>query len=346
MYDYRQKRRPRAAKSRPASKSRSVVMKSTSRRSVFSRRRTQQVPKPRSNEPFLIRLLKTLGSVLLGITIIAICAYFFITKMATYLWPLTTPQTLVLVPPLESSQPVSFVQVLLLDPVTQTAQVAELPGNIALTSTGEVPVSSLTPQIESVVQSQPGALSLQLGRVVDEVVVLPSNNPVRTYSEAKNTFQDLINNDTPNLSKSEKIRWWLFILSLSDTDFRARTMTGFSNWQSWLANVAQSRTNSGCSLALINTTRTSGLSRFLSQIMEQSGYQVIKVDSQPKFLENSQLFINPERMQCLEAAQRLKQFLPEAIEVVPDASVTQQARADIVWLLGNDVALAAEPVMK
>lgn len=345
MYDFRQKRRSSAASSRVVTRPKKVVAVVRRKRPSTSRRARQRSQINRRPLAKPSSLLTALGSMLVGVAVIAICIYFFITKLAASIWTLDTPQTILLVPPVSADQSLPFVQVAVLDPSLRTVQLVKLSGNVPLSVTGDVTVNALNTDIQAVTSSHSGAISLKLGRVIDEVVTLPTTEPITTHSQAKRTFQALIGQDTPAVPKATRFKWWLFLLSISDIDFRVKEVSSYSAWEVWLATVAQQQ-SVACSLAVINTTETSGLSRFMSQIMEQSGYQVIRVDSQPKFLSNSQLFLNPQRLHCLPQAERLQQFLPTAIEIVPDLAATQQARADIVWLLGSDVAGPAGQIMR
>ena len=91
-------------------------------------------------------------------------------------------------------------------------------------------------------------------------------------------------------------------------------------------------------MAVINSTEQSGLAGQYSEIAQNIGVRVIRVDSEDQEVEYSQFYLNPEKENnpCRLAVERLKLFSGQVI--TEETEQTQRYRADLVLIFGEDLA--------
>jgi hypothetical protein len=93
-----------------------------------------------------------------------------------------------------------------------------------------------------------------------------------------------------------------------------------------------------CPLSIVNATQQSGLANQLSQVLETANFSVVRKENAKATLGNSQL-ITDGNSHCRQLVQRLQTAWP-FLEVREDASVTQEYRAALVLILGENLLVA------
>ena len=99
--------------------------------------------------------------------------------------------------------------------------------------------------------------------------------------------------------------------------------------------------SSQCTVAILNTTDINNYAGSFSDLLEQSGLRVIRVDGVAEPVAQSRLLVDPSKAECLRVSEQIKKevFLSEAI-VEEDQTIikhyTNRYRADMIILLGPD----------
>ncbi len=94
-----------------------------------------------------------------------------------------------------------------------------------------------------------------------------------------------------------------------------------------------------CAVAVINTTGTSGLARETAHLLETNGVYVVREDSTATTLDVSQMQLSAtSRPTCQSVAEKIASFFPESLVQTTQAQESVRYRADIVIMLGMDMA--------
>jgi len=99
--------------------------------------------------------------------------------------------------------------------------------------------------------------------------------------------------------------------------------------------------SSQCTVAILNTTDINNYAGSFSDLLEQSGLRVIRVDGVAEPVAQSRLLVDPSKAECLRVSEQIKKevFLSEAIVEEDQAIIkhyTNRYRADMIILLGPD----------
>ncbi|MCA9369334.1 MAG: LytR C-terminal domain-containing protein [Pseudomonadales bacterium] len=96
-----------------------------------------------------------------------------------------------------------------------------------------------------------------------------------------------------------------------------------------------------CSIAVINSTESTGLAHETAQMLESNGAYIVREDSISNVSEATHIEIGDQpRAECENLARKLKAFFPESLETGVQTEDSKRYRADIVLLLGLDVVTA------
>lgn len=94
-----------------------------------------------------------------------------------------------------------------------------------------------------------------------------------------------------------------------------------------------------CPIAVINTTSKSGLATVTAKIFEQSRLSVLRVTDDPTNLPESIISVTAEKKHpCYRLAKRLRTIFPNSVKLVDQPQLRQEHRADMVIVLGGDLA--------
>lgn len=180
-------------------------------------------------------------------------------------------------------------------------------------------------------------LFLSLGRVFDQVLIqeLPA---VSTPNQALQFLQNSVFEKGSDLSFNQRLRWWLFAQSLPANSVQVKEISSVQSWKQFVQTTAQKQPLRRCTIGVINTTQTPGLSKTVSSILEQTGYQVVKVDSSNENAEKSYLRFAEGKTECREYGQTIVNGLLPQASIESSAEVLNTYRADIVVFLGQDMA--------
>ena len=94
-------------------------------------------------------------------------------------------------------------------------------------------------------------------------------------------------------------------------------------------------------MAILNTTEINNYAGSFSDLLEQSGLRVIRVDGVAEPVAQSRLLVDPSKIECSRVSEQIKKgvFLSEPI-VEEDQTIikhyTNRYRADMIILLGPD----------
>jgi hypothetical protein len=98
---------------------------------------------------------------------------------------------------------------------------------------------------------------------------------------------------------------------------------------------------SRCTVAILNTTEINNYAGSFSDLLEQSGLRVIRVDGVAEPVAQSRLLVDPSKIECSRVSEQIKKgvFLSESIVEEDQAIIKHYAnryRADMIILLGPD----------
>lgn len=106
--------------------------------------------------------------------------------------------------------------------------------------------------------------------------------------------------------------------------------------EEYLSDYSQDRLR--CTVAVINSTESSGLAAYFANIYEANRYRVVRVDSDDQTaLDSSLLYVAQSDIACIKEAELAARFLPES-KIEESEELSKRYRADIVIFLGRDVA--------
>ncbi len=127
-------------------------------------------------------------------------------------------------------------------------------------------------------------------------------------------------------------RWCLLRFFLRIPFFNSSTVSV----KEYLSDYSQDRLR--CTVAIINSTQSSGLAAYFATIYEANQYRVVRVDSDTKqALESSEIYVAQSDAACNQEAVIAARFLPHS-QIKENELLGERYRADIVIFLGEDVA--------
>jgi len=306
-------------------------------RSGLSSRTARRVGKPAKNKVAVTSKLATSFMMLIkailiwavgGSAVTIISFHLALKFVLPALFPLTAAQTFLFVP---NDVAQTSYTVALINPIQQSVTLATVEKEAVKPLTGNLSL----PEVNQ-----------QLGKIIDQIFFLPSEQKVTNQSTLQHTLGQLISQKTFGLSRSEKLKIWLFTQSLPSSQVYMRNIDTVDAWQKFMSTTAAQTSFKSCSIALINRTKKFGLGKNISQLLEQSGYQIIKVDSQSESLPKSQLYVAENKPTCQKYAERISKSVVTQPQIITDSFQPNIHRADIVLFLGEDVGeLLAAPAV-
>ena len=183
--------------------------------------------------------------------------------------------------------------------------------------------------------------SWELGLLVDQVIALP----VAELSQQS----DLIKALRAKLLKQEKFSWRSTSFLLK-TWFSTRQVKA-NNFEFVASTKLQSKLNqeaNDCALAVVNTTSANGLAGAMAEILEQNGGRVVRITDQDQFYQQSvlsyEVMTQTQLHPCRHWIERLPALFFNQPQVEDQPTLGQKYRADLVIMLGQDLAENLEKV--
>lgn len=187
-------------------------------------------------------------------------------------------------------------------------------------------------------------LNLRFGRMIDQVITVNDTLP-QNSSQVLAQIQALPTYSSPS-GMVQKIRLWLFANAVSSSHWQVQEVSTQKAWEQWLVTQAQKYPLRQCTVGLVNATQITGLGRQVSNLIEQSGYQIIRLESQPQVLPQSQLYVVSSKEKCINYAQNMgKGFINRPIPILDDQKPNEY-RADILLYLGQDIGEEVQTLFK
>lgn len=93
-----------------------------------------------------------------------------------------------------------------------------------------------------------------------------------------------------------------------------------------------------CSVSVVNTTSRSGLAHDVSNIIENTGAQVLQVEGSDATVNKTNIYYPSRKPECKELVDKLLGMFPSEVEIKMNYELpkTQVLRSDIMIMLGED----------
>jgi len=163
---------------------------------------------------------------------------------------------------------------------------------------------------------------------VDEVI---NYSPTNNFPRNKNDLLKLF------LTNRETILDGLIVKDIKDEDITFIEINSKEEWQNFLKKQITWKIDDQCTVAVVNSTDTSGLASELSLVFENSGVEVVRSTNNLWGESETTLFSDDEE-DCLEVKSRIRSISPIELNEVADKSKTSQYRANIVLFIGDELA--------
>jgi hypothetical protein len=129
----------------------------------------------------------------------------------------------------------------------------------------------------------------------------------------------------------------LQVKDISDENITYRQFDSMEQWNEYLSGQLTRKIAEDCTVAVINSTDQPGLATDFSEILENSGVEVVRSTNNLWGEEQSILYSDQEET-CLGVKKRVKSISPiELVENV-DTEITAQYRAHVVLFIGKELA--------
>lgn len=132
---------------------------------------------------------------------------------------------------------------------------------------------------------------------------------------------------------------WNWLLEVKGTPAENINFNKIENLESWQDGLTQTRReiDPKCNVAVVNSTNYSGLAGDISQVLENSGVEVVRATNNIWGDEETIMVVN-DSQSCLEVKSRVQSVSPVELNQVVDQSKTSQYRADVVLFIGEEFA--------
>jgi len=168
-----------------------------------------------------------------------------------------------------------------------------------------------------------------LQNLVDEII--PTQHVPQNFSNLQKFFRG-------NIFKQPLL--YRFLTSLSSQEVSTYQVNTLEDWQKIQDKLHYLQADTQCSIAVVNTTTIPGLGNNAANIIEKSGYPVIRVTTIPQESSNSALLVANSLSVCSEVANHLRSLVPFLITPSNQSDLMEKYRANIILILGNDLAAA------
>ena len=143
-----------------------------------------------------------------------------------------------------------------------------------------------------------------------------------------------------SLSPLSRFHWGVFLSRTSDTDLTLNQAVTPEEWNQAKKWWTLGKLLHVCTVAVVNTTETPGLGAKVSQVLEATGLNVIRVTSDQLAVEDTTIVADAKKEDigpaCNQVIGIVEDFIPHHQPVVIDPEFARQQRADVVIRLGTD----------
>jgi hypothetical protein len=290
---------------------------------------------------------------LVSLSLVAIVA-MIMTISAVWKWGSWPTYNRLLIIGEQSEQPNSpWLGYLVIDPVQNQLSIVWLPTSSkvkVMGGYGEYQLQAVQGLLELDKKSQifiNSALSFGVGRSVDDVLSLPvaqsqtgqTITAPLTQSELETQLWSSMMLATNPQQKLELLRLWLSVKRLSTGQVHIVEAPDLESLPGLIARYDTTDQFSRCSLAVVNTVQVAGLATKVARVLDFSGWPVVRItDEQPTRPETMVYYQDAdiEGSDCATLLPRLTQLLPSQPVGTVNSEITQQYRAKIVIVIGEN----------
>jgi hypothetical protein len=232
-----------------------------------------------------------------------------------------------------------------ISPQEKRIQVALLPADLEVNVAGgygQYPLRSVFPLLKmDNKNSQFIQLALGMGvkQTIDEVWTSRDASLFQSVDVAK-VFQEVLSYKVGSrLPLSDRIWLRQFLFSLRPDQIEVTEIKDSAEWEKYEEKKTYV-SEKDCSLAVMNTTQSSGLGTLMADIFEKSGLPVIRVSDDSQALEHS-LVIRQDAQSCTETLLHVRNIFASTLEEKIDPELMNHYRANMVVLLAKDISIGA-----
>ncbi|NCN03621.1 MAG: LytR C-terminal domain-containing protein [Candidatus Pacebacteria bacterium] len=172
------------------------------------------------------------------------------------------------------------------------------------------------------------AFSYFLKQGVDEVI---NYNSSQSFPSNKGELLKLL------LVNKETLLDGLVIKDIEDENITFIEIGSKEAWENYLKKQITWKINDQCTVAVVNSTVTSGLASKLGLVLENSGVDVVR-STNSIWGDSATTLFSDDDESCLEVKNRIKSISPIELNEVNDNDKTSQYRANIVLFIGDELA--------
>ena len=138
----------------------------------------------------------------------------------------------------------------------------------------------------------------------------------------------------------DRINLYNFVRTLRSNQINSLNVTDFEQWQKSQDTLAFTHPTQDCEISVINMTNITGIGNRVTNVIEKSGYTVLRLTDEIPVRDHSLIIASPEAVtkQCSETLLHLQYLFPDNIPIQQDAQTMNKFRSQIVLLIGNDTA--------
>jgi len=163
---------------------------------------------------------------------------------------------------------------------------------------------------------------------VDEVI---NYNSSQSFPSNKGELLKLL------LVNKETLLDGLVIKDIEDENITFIEIGSKEAWENYLKKQITWKINDQCTVAVVNSTVTSGLASKLGLVLENSGVDVVR-STNSIWGDSATTLFSDDDESCLEVKNRIKSISPIELNEVNDNDKTSQYRANIVLFIGDELA--------
>lgn len=136
--------------------------------------------------------------------------------------------------------------------------------------------------------------------------------------------------------------WWLANIQFTaQLNIQERIFESADDWAQYMPQRDMQLTNQPCSIAVVNTTPSSGIATDLANVLERSGLFVARTTQTATNISQSMLLAESIDG-CEEVIEHVSTLIDASQKVTFNEDVTARYRARVVLLVGQDLASVVE----
>ena len=103
-------------------------------------------------------------------------------------------------------------------------------------------------------------------------------------------------------------------------------------------STLEEETYKNCSVSVVNTTSENGLARKVSEIIENTGAQVVQVEGSDLVIEKTTIYYSVDKLECRQLVDRILGIFPTEVPLKFSSELpsTQQFRSSVIIMIGKD----------